>query len=181
MPSTGADGRVLEVDLRLLLHALGLFDLRLAHGQFRLGDLVLRNGKLVFGLRDRPVEPLGPVEGELGLVAVRGILLDLGLGQPQTGEGLLQVELLGPVVQLGQDVAFLDAGIEVDGLAGPVGIGTEALDHAHDLGADVDDVHRFDAPRGSGAYREIAARDGQRAELRPIAAGADPPVAERSG
>ena len=90
-----ADGGVIEIDLGLLLRALGLLDLGLAHGQLRLGDLVLRLGGLVFGLRVRASQSLGAMEVAFRLVPVRAALLELGLGQPQAGHGLLQLGLWG--------------------------------------------------------------------------------------
>ena len=138
---------------------------------FGLGDLVLRQGVLVFGLRNS-CRAASRRDGSRVPPACRVArsLLQLGLGQPQTGRGLVQLGLMGQVVELGQHVPFLDLGTVVDGLARPVGVGAEALDHAHDLGADVDDLHRFDVPVAVTPIEQIAARDGQRAELRPLAA-----------
>ena len=71
-----------------------------------------------------------------------------------------------PVVELGQHVAFPHVGIVVDRSTGVIAVGPEALDHSHDLSADVDNLHRLNVPGGGDADLDVVARDRQRAELR---------------
>ena len=120
--------------------------------------------------------PLGPLEKELRLISVRAALRYFGLGKKDSGSRLVQIDSLAPVVELHQYVSFLDGRVEIDRLARPVAVGPEVLDRAADFGHDFDDLDRLHRARGGDADHQVAARDGQGPELRPVIARIAPAV-----